>query len=67
MLFKELNNINLIINIDKADKIQEISRRITYKKLNSMLEYIEEARTNFNSNTNYSMTISVLLMGFAEV
>lgn len=67
MLFKELNNINLIINIDKAKNIQEISRMITYKKLNSMLEYIEEARTNFSSNTSYSMTISVLLMGFAEV
>lgn len=67
MLFKELNKVSSIINIDKADKIQDISRRLTYKKLNSMLEYIEEARTNFNSNTNYSMTISVLLMGFAEV
>jgi len=67
MLFKELNKTGLIINVDKTDKIKEISRRITYKKLNSMLEYIEEARTNFNSNTNYLMTISVLLMGFAEV
>lgn len=67
MIFKELNKIDLIINVDKADKIKQISRGITYKKLNSMLEYIEEARTNFNSNTNYSMTISVLLMGFAEV
>lgn len=67
MVFKELNKIDLIINVDKADKIKQISRGITYKKLDSMLEYIEEARTNFNSNTNYSMTISVLLMGFAEV
>jgi DNA polymerase III subunit delta' len=32
-----------------------------------MLEYITEARINFNSNTNYSMTIGVLIMGFAEV
>ncbi|MDU4660417.1 MAG: DNA polymerase III subunit delta', partial [Clostridium butyricum] len=32
-----------------------------------MLEYIKEARINFNSNTNYSMTVSVMLMGFAEV
>ncbi|AWK50400.1 DNA polymerase III subunit delta' [Clostridium beijerinckii] len=67
MIFKELNNSELIVNFDKVYKIKDISRGISYKKLNSMLEYITEARINLNSNTNYSMTISVLLMGFAEV
>lgn len=67
MLFKELNNQELIVNLDKVLKINDISRRMSYKKLNSMLEYIKEARINFSSNTNYSMTLSVLLMGFAEV
>lgn len=67
MVFKELNNEELVVNFDKINNIIDISRGITYKKLNSMLEYIKEARINFNSNTNYSMTISVMLMGFAEV
>ena len=67
MIFKELNSNELIVNFDKMDKIKDISRGMSYKKLNSMLEYIKEARLNFNSNTNYSMTMSVLLMGFAEV
>ncbi|EKQ52110.1 MULTISPECIES: DNA polymerase III subunit delta' [unclassified Clostridium] len=67
MLFKELNNTEFIVNFDKIYKIKDISRGLSYKKLNIMLEYIEEARINFNSNTNYSMTVSVLLMGFAEV
>ena len=67
MLFKELNNSEIIVNFDKVDKIKNISRGVSYKKLNNMLEYITEARINLNSNTNYSMTISVLLMGFAEV
>lgn len=67
IIFKELNNTELIVNFDKFNKIKDISRGMSYKKLNSMLEYIKEARLNFNSNTNYSMTISVLLMGFAEV
>jgi DNA polymerase III, gamma/tau subunits len=67
MIFKELNNSDLIVNFDKVYKIKDISRGMSYKKLDSMLEYIKEARINLNSNTNYSMTISVLLMGFAEV
>ena len=67
VIFKELNNNELIVNFDKVYKIKDISRGMSYKKLDSMLEYIKEARINLNSNTNYSMTISVLLMGFAEV
>lgn len=67
MLFKELNDSELIVNFDKVGKLKDISIGISYKKLNSMLEYITEARINFNSNTNYSMTMGVLLMGFAEV
>jgi DNA polymerase-3 subunit delta' len=67
MIFKELNDGELIVNFDKVHKIKDISRGMSYKKLNNMLEYITEARINFNSNTNYSMTIGVLLMGFAEV
>lgn len=67
MIFKELNNSELIVNADKIYKIKDIARGMSYKKLNSMLEYITEARVNFNSNTNYSMTISVMLMGLVEV
>lgn len=67
MIFKEINNSEHIVNFDKVYKIKDISRAMSYKKLNSMLEYITEARINLNSNTNYSMSISVLLMGFAEV
>lgn len=67
LVLKELNKIERIINIDKVEKLELISRKISYKKLSNMLEYIKETRINFNSNSNYSMTISVLLMGFAEV
>lgn len=67
LVIKELNKIERVINIDKIERLELIARKISYKKLSNMLEYIKEARINFNSNSNYSMTISVLLMGFAEV
>ncbi len=66
LLCKELNNRDKIINLDNFEKIQLISRNISYKKLSSMLECIEEARQKLNSNSNYSMTISVMLMRFVE-
>ncbi|WP_252225367.1 MULTISPECIES: DNA polymerase III subunit delta' [unclassified Clostridium] len=67
MFLKELDSNDLVVNFDKLKEIRDISMRMSYKKLNSMLEYIKEARTSLNNNTNYSMTITVLLMGFAEV
>ena len=66
LLFKELNNKDKVINLDYFERIKLISRSMSYKRLNSMLEYIKEARQSFNSNSNYSMTISVMLMGFVE-
>ncbi|AOR22365.1 DNA polymerase III subunit delta' [Clostridium taeniosporum] len=67
MFLKELDSNGLIVNFDKLKEIEDISIRMSYKKLNSMLEYIKEARISLNNNNNYSMTITVLLMGFVEV
>ena len=39
---KEVEDKNKIINIDKYDDIVEIANSLSYKKLNSMLEYIKE-------------------------
>ena len=37
---------------------------MSYRKLNGMLKYIEEARENLRHNTNFQMSISIMLMGF---
>lgn len=67
ILYKELNNKKLIINSDKNKEIEELMEMMSYKKLNGMLKYIEEARNNLNHNTNFSITISIMIMGFLEV
>ena len=64
---KELEDKNKIINVDKYDEIVETANSLSYKKLNSMLEYIKEGRINLTNNGNYSLVISVILMGFLEV
>ncbi|MGG7179009.1 DNA polymerase III subunit delta' [Clostridium paraputrificum] len=66
MVYKELENKNIIINVDRFEDICELANSLSYKKLNSMLEHVKEARVNLMSNTNYSMTISVMLIGFLE-
>ena len=66
IIYKELEDKNILINVDKGKDISKLSSALSYKKLNSMLGYVEEARKNFISNVNYSMTMSVMLIGFME-
>ncbi|MEG1003816.1 MAG: DNA polymerase III subunit delta' [Clostridium sp.] len=67
ILYKEINDTRLIINSDKYKDIEELIEMMSYRKLNGMLKYIEEARGNLRHNTNFQMTISIMLMGFLEV
>lgn len=67
ILYKEINDKRLIINSDKNKDIEELVQMMSYRKLNGMLKYIDEARTNLKHNINFSMTISIMLMGFLEV
>lgn len=66
LVYKELEHKNMIVNLDKFNEINELTSLFSYKKLNSMLEYINEARTNLLNNVSYSITISMLLIGFLE-
>lgn len=66
IVYKELQDKNLIINIDKLININELSNLTSYKRLNKMLENIKETRINLMNNASYSMAISIMLMGLSE-
>ena len=66
IVYKELQDEKMIMNIDKLEDIDRFSSNKSYKKLSAMLEKIKEARINIRNNANYSMVISVMLMGLSE-
>lgn len=66
IVYKELEDKNIIINVDKIEDVGNLSSELSYKKLNSMLKDIEEARKNFRNNVSYSMAISLMLIGLLE-
>lgn len=67
MLYKEINDISLIINGDKISYLKKLAIGMSYKKLNKMLDKIREARKDLLSNSNFAVTIRVMLIGFMEV
>ena len=63
---KEVENKDFIINGDKFDDINELTKEMSFRKLNNMIITIEEARKNIKSNVSWAMILRVMLMGFME-
>ena len=66
LIHKEVENKNFIINGDKIDDINELTKEMSFRKLNNMIITIEEARKNIKSNVSWTMILRVMLMGFME-
>ena len=66
LIYKEVENNSFIINGDKIQEINELTKEMSFKKLNNMIKTIEEARKNIKSNVNWGMALRVMLMGFME-
>ena len=66
LIDKEVENEEFIINGDKLDDIRELTKEMSFRKLNNMIKTIEEARKNIKSNVSWVMTLRVMLMGFME-
>ena len=66
LINKEIENEEFIINSDKLEDIKELTKEMSFKKLNNMIKTIEEARRNIKSNVSWEMTLRVMLMGFME-
>lgn len=67
IIYKEINHLSGIINIDKIDDLKELSIQMSYKKLNKIVEKINECRLSLNKNSSFSLTIRVMLIGIMEV
>ena len=66
LINKEIENEEFIINSDKLEDIKELTKEMSFKKLNNMIKTIEEARRKIKSNVSWGMTLRVMLMGFME-
>ena len=67
IIYKEINHLSGIINIDKIDNLKELSIEMSYKKLNKIVEKINECRLSLSKNSSFSLTIRVMLIGIMEV
>jgi len=66
LVCKRTRNEGMLINSDKKDIIIDSAKRYTSKKLVDNIEIINTTRSNLNYNTNYQLSIEVMLMKLQE-
>lgn len=67
LVYKETENIELIINIDKKQEIDFQSRRIDISKIRDIIFIIEKTKKNLKSNVQFHLNIEVMLLNIQEV
>ena len=67
IIYKEIGEENLIINIDKLLSIKELANIFSFNKLNGIINIINDTRDNLNSNVSPGLTFEVMLLKMQEV
>ena len=67
IIYKEIEDENLIINIDKILNIKELANMFSFNKLNGIINIINNTRENLDRNVNPGLTFEVMLFKMQEV
>ncbi|MBU3189129.1 DNA polymerase III subunit delta' [Clostridium bowmanii] len=67
IIYKEIEEENLIINIDKLLSIKELANTFSFNKLNGIINIINDTRENLDGNVNPGLTFEVMLLKMQEV
>ena len=66
IVYKEVSNKELIINIDKINRLEDLAVSLSYKKMNKIIDIIDETRMNLVSNTNNWLTFNTMIRKMLE-
>lgn len=67
MILKEGLSEELLINIDKLTYIENLNKKITYYQVAKIIEIINTAKKNLNSNCNFNISLQVMALNIHEV
>ena len=67
IIYQEIGEENLIINIDKLLSIKELANIFSFTKLNGIINIINDTRENLDRNVNPGLAFEVMLFKMQEV
>lgn len=66
IMLKLTKDNNILMNMDYYDLLVEESQKLSYNRLDSIINIINSSRENINGNANYQLTIEVMLLKIQE-
>ena len=66
IIYKETGMDELIINLDKIDYIKKLTEVFSYNKLSSIIDIVNNTKSNLESNVNASMAYHIMLLNMKE-
>ncbi len=67
IVYKEIVNEELLINIDKIGNIKDLANVFSLGKLSDMIKVVEDTRKALKSNVNSSLAFITMVLGMQEV
>lgn len=66
IIYKETGMDELIINLDKIDYIKKLTEVFSYNKLSSIIDIVNNTKSNLESNVNASMVYHIMLLNIKK-
>lgn len=66
LIYKETGKEELIVNLDKIDKIKDIASLFSFNRLNDIIEVVNKTRQKLERNVNPSLTFNSMLLMFLD-
>lgn len=67
LIYKEIKNIDLLINKDKVDLISNQCQKLSKSKIMDILDVVRRTKEDIHSNVNFQLAIEVMLLNIQEV
>jgi DNA polymerase-3 subunit delta' len=67
LIYKDTGIEELIVNMDKLDKIKDAASLFSFNKLNDIIEIVNKTRQKLERNVNTSLTFNNMLLKFLDI
>lgn len=67
LIYKEVNNTDMVINIDKIEGIKKLSEMFSFNELNDIIDIIKSTRVKIEKNVNAGLVFESMLLDMQEV
>lgn len=67
MIYKEIGNKDMLVNIDKYDEIKDLANMFSFNKLNDIIYMVNDTQKKLSRNVNLSLVFQVMLIKIKDL